>query len=641
MEIYNTNNAVYSVENTWDTDLNGQDKPEEIQVALQRRNNWVSWESVEVMTLSAGNNWSGSFAQVPVGRVDQNGRAEALEYRIRQLTARDENAAQPVTEAEILADADARTVYDTWDFDKPYLKNLLSQLTDPMELWTLEFTMSYLKGKVTKALMPVPAAAYHIDEYTDWIGKTIAAHDSRYYVTYDFKKETKTMSLTNINVLEISIYKRWLNFEDDEMPESVYLMLVSKVDDEYAERIGLEGINIYTPVLTAVYGDRFDISKVTGLNGAVTDGIKSLIGDNIATTAINTVVGTVISMKFVTGIAVTEVNGKNENPLTRWRCVVGVKKYGDFGVPMEFAGTELVTGFMEMAVDALLKYVGLESIHVPVMYDPINSCWSIKGYAVKYPVIDKDWQQTCNVINIKVHLDSEDDNVITGEKRWENDSESSRPEEIRLHIYVKDGGAREECIGSPITVSKNDDWKWSFEVPRGQLVKFEGEGEDTEAVYKDIEIEEEVPEGYAARYESNAEERTYYVINSGQAASGSLSVNVFRSAEDAAAEQTFIFKVERAQGENGGNGAAAFSLTVAVTLGADVTEGRATVAGLPAGQYVVRCENGWSWRYAELTAATAAVGSGSTAEARFDAALENTAWLDGNCSRDRVFRTGR
>ena len=97
----------------------------------------------------------------------------------------------------------------------PYLKNLLSQLIDPMELWTLEFTMSYLRGKVTKALMPVPAAAYHIDEYTDWIGKTIAAHDSRYYVTYDFKKETKTMSLTNINVLEISIYKRWLNFEDD------------------------------------------------------------------------------------------------------------------------------------------------------------------------------------------------------------------------------------------------------------------------------------------------------------------------------------------------------------------------------------------------------------------------------------------
>ena len=59
--------------------------------------------------------------------------------------------------------------------------------------------------------------------------------------------------------------------------------------------------------------------------------------------------------------------------------------------------------------------------------EPINSCWSIKGYAVKYPVIDKDWQQTCNVINIKVHLDSEDDNVITGEKRWENDSERVPP----------------------------------------------------------------------------------------------------------------------------------------------------------------------------------------------------------------------
>ncbi len=638
VEIYNTSNAVYSVENTWDTDLYGQDKPEEIQVALQRRNNWVSWESVEVMTLNAGNGWSGTFAGVPVARVDQNGRAEALEYRIRQLTAPDENAAQPVTEAEILADADSRTVYDTWDFDKPYLKNLLAQLTDPMELWTLEFTMSYLQSKVTKALMPVPAAVYRIDEYTDWIGKTISAHDSRFYVTYDFKKETKTMSLTNINVLEISIYKRWLNFEDDEMPESVYLMLVSKVDDEYAERLGLEGLNIYTPVLTAVYGDRFDISKVTGLNDAVKDGIKSIIGDNIAATAINTVVGTVISMNFVTGIAVTEVNGSNENPLTRWRCITGVKKYGGYGVPMEFAGTELVTGFMEMAVDGVLKYVGLDKIHVPVMYDPINGCWSIKGYAVNYPVIDKDWQQTCNVINIKIHSSGNDDdnNVISGEKKWENDDESSRPDDIRLHIYVKDGDTREECIGSPITVSKNDDWKWSFEVPRGQLMKFEGEGEDTTAVYKAIEIEEEVPEGYSARYESNAEERTYNVINSKIAANGGLSVKVFRSADDAAAEDTFIFRIERAQSENGGSGGAgggtAAVLTVAVTLGANVTEGGITINGLGAGQYVVRCENGWSWRYEDLTDETVTVESGATAEARFDAELNNKNWLFGNCS---------
>ena len=638
VEIYNTNNAVYSVENTWDTDLNGQDKPEEIQVALQRRNNWISWESVEVLTLNAGNGWSGTFAQVPVGRVDQNGRAEVLEYRIRQLTAPEENAPQPVTEAEVLADADSRTVYDTWDFDKPFLKNLLAQLTDPMELWTLEFTMSYLQSKVTKAVIPVPAAVYHIDEYTDWIGKTISAHDSRFYVTYDFKKETKKMSLTNINVLEISIYKRWINFEDDEMPESVYLMLESKVNDEYAQRLGLEGVNIYTPVLTAVYGDRFDISKVTGLNSAVTDGIKELIGDNIAATAINTVVGTVISMKFVTGIAVTEVNGDKQNPLTRWRCVVGVKKYGGYGVPMEFAGTELVTGFMEMAVDGVLKYVGLDKIHVPVMYDPINGCWSIKGYAVNYPVIDKDWQQTCNVINIKIHSSGNDDdnNVISGEKKWENDDESSRPDDIRLHIYVKDGDTREECIGSPITVSKNDDWKWSFEVPRGQLMKFEGEGEDTTAVYKAIEIEEEVPEGYSARYESNAEERTYNVINSKIAANGGLSVKVFRSADDAAAEDTFIFRIERAQSENGGNGGAgggtAAVLTVAVTLGANVTEGGITINGLGAGQYVVRCENGWSWRYDDLTDVTVTVESGATAEARFDAELNNKNWLFGNCS---------
>ena len=97
--------------------------------------------------------------------------------------------------------------------------------------------------------------------------------------------------------------------------------------------------------------------------------------------------------------------------------------------------------------------------------------------------------------------------------------------------------------------------------------------------------------------------------------------------------------VQRAQTENGGNGGnggaggdTAAALTVSVTLGANVTEGGITVNGLSAGQYVVRCENGWSWRYEELTDVTVTVESGATAEARFDANLNNKNWLFGNCS---------
>ncbi len=46
------------------------------------------------------------------------------------------------------------------------------------------------------------------------------------------------------------------------------------------------------------------------------------------------------------------------------------------------------------------------------------------------------------------------------------------------------------------------------------------------------------------------------MINSKNVTTGGLAVKVLRSAEDAAAEDTFIFKVERAQAENGDNGGA-------------------------------------------------------------------------------------
>lgn len=84
------------------------------------------------------------------------------------------------------------------------------------------------------------------------------------------------------------------------------------------------------------------------------------------------------------------------------------------------------------------------------------------------------------------------------------------------------------------------------------------------------------------------------MINSKNVTTGGLAVKVLRSAEDAAAEDTFIFKVERAQAENG--------------------------------------DNGGSWRYKELTDVTVTVESGATDEARFDANLNNKNWLFGNCS---------
>jgi hypothetical protein len=503
VEINNFNELIYTVENTWDIDLIGGDRPEEIQVVLQRRNNWISWESVEVLTLNTANGWSGEFGGVPAGHVNADGTAEAFSYRIRQLKARGANDPEPVLEDEILADASARVVYDKWDFDKPYLKLFLDQIGDPLQFWSFEATMDFLTARIDKALLGEPTVKYHVDEYTDIIGKRIEAHDTKYFVKYD--QSGQSMELTNIAVLDISIYKRWLNFEDEEMPESVYLMLLSKVDDEYAEQVGVDGFNIYTPVLTAVYGDRFDISKLTGLNDLVKEGVKSILGDNIAAEAINGVVGREISKYLSVGLAASQANGKAQNPLNRWRMRLGVKKYGGFGVPMEFAGAELVTGLMEMAVDALIKFLGIPKIHMPVMFEPTGGYWSIKGYAIWYPVLDdEDIELTGNVINIKFH-GSEDGRgtAVGGTVHWENDNEATRPESVQIHVYVKsEGGERTEVSGSPVTVMKDDGWVWSLEISKDDAIALtEDESDDGVIHYNEFEIEEEVPAGYEARYE--------------------------------------------------------------------------------------------------------------------------------------------
>ena len=92
----------------------------------------------------------------------------------------------------------------------------------------------------------------------------------------------------------------------------------------------------------------------------------------------------IIKKKTNTGIACVEVNeAGGYNPIAQWHTCFGVKKYGGYGVPMDFAGAELVTGFMEMVVDALIKQLHLPIPSMPVMYDPINDCWSIKGYCIQ------------------------------------------------------------------------------------------------------------------------------------------------------------------------------------------------------------------------------------------------------------------
>ncbi len=512
MKITNSTMKEYSFEISWDIDLGDTDRPNEIEVALQKKTGKIQYETLQVVTVSQADNWSGTFEPVPIGEVNDDGVFEPYTYRIREITPLGQDEQRPEDQDEYYRSCDKRTVHDTFDFDKPFIKNMFS-IADPNNLWSADFTMSWLISQAKKVLIPPPAFVTRIPEHVDQFGMTIEEGDTKYHAAYSHNSSTHRMSIKNTAVIDASVYKHWRNFEDDEMPEAVYIMLMSKVQDDYAAQLDMEDVNIYTPVFTVVYGPQLTATNIPGLqlDDKIKDGLKSLLGD-IGGTVVNTVVqGIILDTLTKTGIACVEVNESGGyNPIAQWHTRFGVKKYGGFGVPMDFAGAELVTGMMEMVVDALIKQMHIPKISMPIMYDPINDCWSIKGYCLQYPGIDKDYEVTGNVINFKVHWDGTDGNIIRGVKHWVDNDASDRPESVKIHLYAKekDSDEKTELSISPITVQKpgdgGDDWPWSVEIPLSEIVvqKEDRENpENSEVTYKEVVIEEEVPDGYEEIYD--------------------------------------------------------------------------------------------------------------------------------------------
>ena len=626
--IVNQKGKVYHVVVSWDIDMWDKDRTPEIDVALQRQEGKFSWKIVEIITVDPACNWKGDFKSVPIGYVNENGTFVQYNYRVRLLEPDDDedgDEPQPGEQEDPLEAAKERIVHNWLDLDKPYIKNML-EIFDPSNLWTADYTADWLTLQAKNTFIPRAQFEAEIEEYTDGIGKTIEKHDSLYTVKYDHDSKTHTMHITNTATLEISIFKRWLNFEKDDMPESIWLMLVSKVQDDYAEAAGVEELNIYTPVATVLYGDQISLASIPGgedglFNDAVTQGIEMLLGKGFLSAVAGGVVDFFVKKYTATGVAIAEVDDDVNNPLTEWWAWMGVKKYGAYGVPMDFAGTELTTGLMELVIDAVIKYLGIPNIHCPVMYDPINECWSIKGYGICYPGIDEDYELTCNVINLKFHSGDAPDSV-SGTKYWEGDNEADRPEEIKIHVYAKDkDGNRTEITGSPVTVTAEDDWKWSLDIPLNDIANVEENGEQSTVSYDDIEIEEEVPEGYEAIYS----ETGYDITNRSLTVGELLIVNTVTGAP---ATDNFLFEVERI--DNEGSVDESFRKLTVIISGS----GQVAVKCIDPGQYRVTELTGWSWRYNIETSeqVVVTVPNGGTATAAFRNKLGDKNWLQGETS---------
>lgn len=657
--ITNSSTKEYRVNKTWDADIETatgkQDRPDELQVVLQKKEHWFSWKAVEILTLNRENDWSGEFRPVEAGYVNAVGTYVEYEYRVRELEAekRDEDGNLPEyeNEEERLAAADNRVVYDKWDFDKSYWKEAIKKIKNPNEWIHFEPTQDWVVEHLRDITIPLPEVNFEVDEYTDFYGVHVDSHTTLYSVKYSENSDTYTMAITNTAMLKFDVHSWWINFKSadetedgkDEKPESCYVMLESKVKKEYIEHLGEEAetANIYTPVFSTIAGD-YTLDKLPGaadLKDGIKSGIKKVMGDGfigkIGSVALDEFIKEKLGKYIKTGVAVAKQTGKGENPLNKWNSKFNVKKYGmgELKVPMDYAGAELVTGLIEMVLDAAIKYFGIPNVHVPVMYQPIDKYWSVKGYA--FNTFNKNTFM-CNIINTKFHGDDNHlGTVVSGMKYWKNDKEEDRPDSIKINVYYNKDGTKTKVTGSPVELKKSDhsgedSWAWSLEIPPG---------DDAASVDKDsFTVEEEsVPSGYESSVSgkdiTNTKKSTDPTVKPTDPSSdptepadyGKLKITATRPDSAKDKEQSFVYNV------TGPNNT---GLSVAIVLEKGKTSGSVTIAKLPKGQYSVTEERAWSWRYSDAGNRSATVDAG-TAQVAFDHSLDRSDWLSG-CSHRKT-----
>ena len=640
VRITNATLREYWAEKKWETDIETaagkQDRPDELQVVLQRFENWYTWKTVQILTLNKSNNWTAKFEAVPAGRINDEDKFEAYRYRIRELKAEEKNEngqlPQYNTDEERLEAADGRVVHDKWDFDKPFFDNILDEFKNPDTYLHFEPELDWLKDKTKGVLIPSPSVEFEVEEYTDFYNVKVEKHTTKYNVDYEFNSKRNCMTITNLAVVDAKVHSWWINFNEEEdpetgektseKPESCYVMLESKVQKDYLEKIGESGeyADIYTPCFSTVSGgySLSDLPGVSDLTEAVKTGIQKLMGDGFVGKIVGNFVGDKISDYLDTGVAVAKQDGEAQNPLNRWYTEFTVKKYGmgDLKLPMDYAATELVTGLIELVIDAAIKYFGIQNVHVPVMYQPIDGYWSVKGYGIPFG----DSTVLCNIINTKFHGD--DDNlgtVVSGMKYWKDDEEDDRPDSIQIRVTYDKDGTETELTGTPIEVKKadnegSDSWPWSVEIPMGD-----------DAADVDIDsftVEEvNVPNGYDSGVSGRDITNTK---RSGDPSDekGELVITATRGSSGAQREQAFVYSVS-------GSG---IEITAAVVLAAGETSGSVTIAHLPYGDYTVTEEDAWSWRYGAGGSSAATVGA-NTAEAAFDHGAPSPNWLGGYSHR--------
>ncbi|MBO5534230.1 MAG: Cna B-type domain-containing protein, partial [Clostridia bacterium] len=510
------------VEKKWDIDLERKDKPNEIWVALQSmRHNMVSryfekvtnqqlmWKTEAVLKLDASNNWQGKFEGMPVYDVDAEGKLHEIQYRVRELREGEDNP-----DPETLPNT--RIVHAKEDTDQITVKYLKKMgIIEINEVW--QFILNGLAGWIIPEdfVYESPMVVYTVPAYQTIRGEREEEHQTKYDVKYETAEGLTR--ITNTAILETNIYKRWINFKDGEKPDSVYLTLMGRVREEYRELVPPELKNLagtYIPVINPLTHG-MTLLDIVGIR--IPEGLDA----------------------GIPSLSLAIAKAKDDSSfLKAWHVDFKIKKYSLFGLPMEYEGAELSSGILKSLVKAITGLDFPISISLPGGYV------SIPGKAYCIPILNKDWELTSNVFNIKGNIDPDPtptptpspkptptpsgqpfpptlppptlspvptfspptptntptaspdrtptptpkNRTIVGVKYWINDKAENRPEWIKIHVFK---GAV-EIQGSPVELKKNSFnfgtenspmWPWAI------VTKDAG----PDSAYR---IEEEFPEGY-------------------------------------------------------------------------------------------------------------------------------------------------
>lgn len=537
-----------TVEKKWDIDLEGKDRPDSIEVVIQKKNG-SKWENVKLIELNGDNDWKQSVMIEGIG--------SDAELRVREL--REETALAELIKnlKQTLAQLTGDT-YDSWiaqikeaagsyydalpDFIKSAadqgldkLKEVLNaeegdlfdKLMEQIRLTTVTNRIVYDKDDSDKS-GTTNEVTYHVGEYVSVLsGDTEDAHITKYKVSY--KKSGSDYTITNMAILEIDVIKRWIGIgvDDEDMPDSAWVVLMCTPKEgaldaagDLASGLGIDlgGVLDYEfPVIDPEEGGKDALTLLSELTIGLDVSLIGELAENLF------------------GIEIPKLAVAKVDEDCDWKAEFVISKY-NMGIPMEYKGAEL----WSEVIRQIIKY--LIGFPLPVSFNPFDGYFSIPTKAIPtilgienpedildlsgladealakaktltmddiqnfgWDTLVDDYHLMANVINVKIDWETEDDNTLHGAKIWKDDDESKRPDYIKIH--VKDGDR--ELNGSPIILLKSDfagkdEWDWTLYLPE------DPDGLLSGATYV---VSEEYPEGFENAEHYSAEIDGLDIIN--------------------------------------------------------------------------------------------------------------------------------